>query len=171
MTQEAKILIGIGVVSVLILIGAVFFLSSNQAPSSQNPQGQTVYQIDYSKGQKIGSDSAKVKFVEFADLQCPTCAGTYPQVKELVAKNNDKTQYIWRYYPLTTIHKNAFAAANAAQETAVEGKFWEFVEVAFNKQKEWENLPDPADYLSNLAKGVGADPTKVKDAITSSKYK
>src|SRR3972149_7798295 len=98
MTTETKWLGVILIITVVLLFGGVFLLSRGQ--SSKAIEGTNVSQIDYSKGQKVGSDSAKVKVVEFSDFQCPACLAAEPYVKKLRADYPDQVQFIYRHFPL-----------------------------------------------------------------------
>lgn len=165
MKTETKIL-GIGLlVTLLLLVGAVVFLTQNQTQVTQTPEG-AVYEIDYSKGQKIGSDSAKVKLAEFSDFQCPFCAQVEPFVKQALGEN---VQLIYFHFPLSG-HKNARAASRVSEAAATEGKFWEMHDKLFETQKEWENLNDPTSYFIDLGKQLGVSGEKIKQALTSSTY-
>lgn len=170
MKNETKILIGIMVAVLVLLIGGVFFLSMG-SPKVESIDGasNTVYKIDYSKGHKIGSDSAKARLVEFSDFQCPACKGAEPFVKEILAKNNPNLQFIYRNYPLAQ-HSNAKAAANAAEEAATQGKFWEMHDKLFETQTQWESLPNPSDFFAKIATELGLDGAKVKEATEKQKY-
>jgi protein-disulfide isomerase len=173
MSQDTKIIIIIGVVTVLLLGVGLFFLSSNQPKTTTNQAGDTVYQVDTTRGYKVGSDSAKVRLVEFGDLQCPACKAAESTVEKLINDNNKNPnfQFIWKHFPLS-IHKNAIPAANAVEAVGAQGedKFWAYRQKLYETQEAWSELADPSDYLANLAKQVGADDSKVKDAIKNNTY-
>lgn len=169
MNNETKILGGILLGSIVLIVGAVFLLSRNQAAVQKTDQG-LVYQMDYSKGEKIGTDSAKVKLVVFSDYQCPACGAAEPTVEKVrEATTSGNFQLIHRNFPLPQ-HLNAKPAANLAAYAATKGKFWAANDKLFATQKEWENLPDPTDYLVNLAKGLGLNETEARDAIKGQKF-
>ncbi|MEX2012856.1 MAG: thioredoxin domain-containing protein, partial [Candidatus Levyibacteriota bacterium] len=115
--KETKLLLGFGVVTIGILIGAVFLLSgsSTQAPTKTDPAV-----LVRSDSNKIGSESAKVTLVEFGDFQCPACAASYPIVREIKAVYKDELQLVFRNFPLPS-HGNAFAAAVAAEAAGAQG--------------------------------------------------
>jgi protein-disulfide isomerase len=167
MKTETKVLAGILLFTLLLLGGGIYFLSKSAA--KQEAQNNQVVDIDYSKGQKIGSDSAKVKLVEFGDFQCPACGGAEPTVEEILAKNDPNLQFIFRHFPLPQ-HQNARPAANAAEEAAAEGKFWEMHHRLYASQDQWAENNTAADYFANLAQEVGVDQTKVKSAVESKQY-
>lgn len=165
MKTETVVFTSVLAMTVVLLIVGIFLLNKTSPQISSNNE---IYQIDYSKGQKIGSDSAKVKLVEFSDLQCPACKTAQPFVEKIIADNKN-IQFIYRHYPLTQ-HLNAKAAANAAEEAGVQGKFWEMHQKLFETQERWEGLANPNDFFGDLAKELGLDENKVKDAITKNKF-
>lgn len=166
MNKETKILGAILIFSVVLIIGAVFLLDKGDQSPVQNGQ---VINIDYSKGQKIGSDSARVKLVEFSDLQCPACKAVEPFVKQAVEKNKDNVQLIYRHFPLTQ-HVHSKEAANLAEYAALEGKFWPVHDKLFETQEEWSGLTNVLDYFVNLGTQFGLDGAKIKEAITKDQF-
>lgn len=166
MKTETKILGAMLVLSLALILGAVFFLG--KSGKDQNLDKAQVYTIDYSKGEKIGSSSAKVKLVEFSDLQCPACKAVEPVVKQVREKYKD-IQFIYIHFPLMQ-HAHSKKAANFAQYAATQGKFWEIHDKLFATQDEWSNLSDPSDYFANLGVGFLLDKAKIKEAIAKGIY-
>lgn len=165
MRNETKIL-GIILLSTLLLLGGgVFLLSKNSAPQETGAQ----YQIDYSRGEKIGSDSAKVRLVEFSDLQCPACRAAEPAIKNVLSSNKEDVQFIYRHFPLVQ-HQYARAAANAVEAAGEQGKFWELHDKIFETQSEWTNLSSATDFFVNLAKELGLNENKIREAIEKNTY-
>lgn len=165
MNKETKILGAILIFSAVLIIGAVFLLGKGDQSPVQNGQ---VINIDYSKGQKIGSDSAKVKLVEFSDFQCPACQAAQPFVNQAI-ENKDDVQFIYRHFPLTQ-HAHAREAVNFAEYAATEGEFWPVHDKLFETQEEWSQLADVSDYFANLGTQFGLGGAKVKEAITKDQY-
>lgn len=165
---ETKILTGILIFSILLIGGAVLLLSSSSTPQTSIDSSQ-VYQVDYSKGQKIGSDSAKLRLVEFSDLQCPACQAYEPYVKQALSEYKDDIQLIYRHFPLSQ-HIHARAAANFAEYAGTAGKFWEVHDKLFETQQQWAVLKDPTDFFVGIGKEFGLDESKVKESITKSPY-
>ncbi len=136
MTNEVKTLASIGVITILIIVGAVFFLGrgSQTTPSDEVLVDQKFLQRDDSYS--IGSPSAKVKLVEFGDYQCPACASAEPIMKVMIATYKDQLQFVFRNFPLTQ-HKNAKLAALVAEAAGQQGKFWEMYDALYENQTEW----------------------------------
>lgn len=171
MTTETKILGSILIITLVLLFGGIFLLSRNQQ-SSQGVKGATVSQIDYSKGQKIGSDSAKVKVVEFSDLECPACLSAEPAVKKIRSTYSDQVQFIYRHFPLTQ-HIHSRQATTLAEAAGAQGKFWEMHDKLFDTQAQWTILSkdDATAFFLSLAKDLGLDENKIKQDLEKDAYK
>lgn len=168
MKTETKVLTLILVFSAIMLFAAVFFLSRSTIPQKTADSNQ-VYDINYTKGQKIGSESAKLKLVEFSDFQCPACRAAEPFVKKIRDEKSDQVQVIYRHFPLAQ-HAHAREAANFAEYAATEGKFWQLHDRLFETQSAWEKLPDVTEYFIEIGKEFGLDGQKIKDSIQKSVY-
>lgn len=114
----------------------------------------------------FGPETAKVTVVEFSDFQCPFCSRAANAVGEIKKKYKDKdVRFIFRQFPLS-FHKQAHLAAQASLAAAEQGKFWEYHDTLFDKQKELER-----DKLEEHAKSVGLDMAKFKQALDGETFK
>lgn len=93
---------------------------------------------DSSRGPHPSSNAHAVVIVEeFSDLQCPACRAAHEHVtKPLVAQYGARMRFEFLHFPLRSIHRYALDAAEAAECAADQGKFWEFVDLAYAKQPE-----------------------------------
>jgi protein-disulfide isomerase len=90
-----------------------------------------------SKRTARGNPDAPVVVQEFADLQCPACAAAQDQiVKPLLEKYGQQVRFELHHYPLQSMHRYARDLGEAAECAADQGKFWEFVDLAFENQKD-----------------------------------
>jgi len=110
-----------------------------------------------------GPEDATVVVQEFADFQCPYCGKfalqTYPQIKEAYG---DKIRFVFRDFPLSSIHSSAQKAAEAGQCAQDQGLFWEFHDLLFENQ----SAISESD-LRGYAQEVGADVNKFNDCLDS----
>lgn len=81
-----------------------------------------------------GDATAPVTVVMFSDFQCSACAATHPVLQRVLAEYGDKIRFVVRDFPLTTIHKDAFLAAQAANAAHAQGKFFEYTEILYRNQ-------------------------------------
>jgi protein-disulfide isomerase len=87
------------------------------------------------KDHVYGHSSALIELVKYGDYECPYCGAAYHVVKEIQAKLQGKLKFVFRDFPLTKIHPNAFLAAAATEAAALQSKFWEMHDILFENQK------------------------------------
>jgi protein-disulfide isomerase len=112
-----------------------------------------------------GSTSAPVTIVEFSDFQCPYCRQVAPTLKRIRDTYGDRVRIVWKDFPLTQIHPQAFRAGEAGHCAAEQGKFWEYHDRLFANQQALQ----PAD-LKKHAADLGLDSAKFDACLDSSKY-
>lgn len=105
----------------------------------------------------LGSPTATVTVEEFADYQCPTCAVQHPKMREITGLYGNRIKYIFRSFPLTQIHKNAYEAAVAAEAAGLQGKFWAMQDQLFNNQQTWANSSEARKIFEEYAQKIGLD--------------
>lgn len=105
----------------------------------------------------FGKADSKVVLIEYGDYQCPYCGDAYPQVKDITDTYKDKIAFIFRNYPLATMHPNAKAGAAAAEAAGLQGKYWEMHDKLYSNQDAWTSLSTDkrTDMFVSLAKAVG----------------
>jgi protein-disulfide isomerase len=115
----------------------------------------------------LGQKDAKVTLVEFSDYQCPFCGRnfqqTFPQVVSEYVKTG-KIRYVFRDFPLESIHPLAFKASEAARCAGEQGKYWEMHDKLFSNQTALA-----VDNLKEYAKTSGVDVEKFKSCLESGK--
>lgn len=167
---EAKALIGIGLATVLILIGGIFFLTKTNPPEATVKPGEKVDRSKLVKpdSYKIGTDSAKVTVIEFIDFECEACGAAHPIVKQILDEYKGKIQFVVRNFPN---HKNSILAANFAEAAGEQGKFWEMHDKLFQNQKEWGEKQTPQKELFlKYARELGLDMEKLTATVDSNKF-
>lgn len=144
------------------------------------PPSQSVWQMDSSivlvpnQGHVIGSDTAPVEVVEFADFECPAC-GTFANLSEPDVRarlvNTGKIRFRFMDFPLD-MHRNTRAAHHAAWCAGEQGKFWEMHDLIFQHQDRWSgeatNRPEPI--LAPLARQAGVNMAQYDSCMQTRKY-
>ncbi len=115
-----------------------------------------------------GNVNSKIKLVEYSDFQCYYCGLFYPVVEQVVAKYKDQISFEYRNYPLSSIHKNAFAAARAAEAAGNQNKFWEMHHQLFSAQAEWESSTAAQSIFEGYAKQLGLNMAQYRKDFASS---
>jgi protein-disulfide isomerase len=164
MTKEAKILIGI---AVLVVIGgvllAIYANPQKEAPGASVDKDSLVRETSHMTGKK----DAKVTIVEFGDFQCPACAAAHPEVKAALEnfKDNPNVNFVFRNFPLETIHPNARISSEAAEAAGVQGKYWEMHDKLYTNQKEWSTSQTPLDIFVKYATEISLNVNDFKVSV------
>ena len=121
---------------------------------------------------KVGADdaaagpaSAPVTIIEFSDFQCPFCQRVMPTLKQVREKYGDKVRVVWKDFPLTSIHPQAFKAAEAGNCAREQGKFWEYHDRLFTNQQALQ-----PEFLKKYAADAGLDAPKFNACLDTAKY-
>lgn len=124
-------------------------------------------------GYAIGSDSAPVTIVEFADFQCPACGEfdnvQWPDVYEKLVATG-KVKWIFRDYPIDHLHSNARLAAHAAACADDQGKFFPMKARLYAYQRDWSYGGGQLGKFRGYARQVGIDESAWNSCMESVKY-
>jgi protein-disulfide isomerase len=126
------------------------------------------------QGYLMGKVDAPVKILEYADFECPGCAGfatvTEPDVRARIVEPG-LASITYYDFPLTQ-HRNTLAASNAAACADEQGKFWPMHDRLFQSQDEWngEATDSPKPFFKRYATEVGVDVAKWESCYDARKY-
>ena len=145
---------------------AVAPTNNNNAPQ---PSGEirlaAVTDDDWIRGDK----NAPISVVEFSDTECPFCKRFHPTMQRLVEEYPDDVNWVYRHFPLDSLHQKARREAEATECAGEQGKFWEFIDliIEVTPSNNGLNLAKIPDY----AKQVGVkDINKFNECVSSNKY-
>ncbi len=113
----------------------------------------------------LGSSSAVVTIVEFADFECPYSRESSFVVRELAAKYPDSVRFIYRDFPLSDIHPIAQKAAEAGECAQDQGKFWEYHDKLFQNQSGLTQ-----DRLVEFATALNMNTFQFESCLSSGRY-
>ncbi len=152
-------------IGIAVLAGFFYLIFVGGSAPALNPplQEGVVHSLDHVKG----NASSTVVVVEYSDFQCPACKAYYPIVREIISQYGDKIAFVYRHFPLVTIHVNAEFAARAAEAAGKQGKFWEMHDLLFEKQDEWAQAADPITYFESYASLIGISVDQFKADFVS----
>lgn len=134
------------------------------APGAPAPEPDPGKPVDLPVGDSAirGPADAPVTIVEFADYECPFCARNVPLVKQLLDAYPDKVNFVYKEFPLTSIHRNALGASKAAIAAQNQGKYWEMHDLLFENFQKLES-----DDLPGYAARAGLDVERWKKDLES----
>lgn len=107
-----------------------------------------------------GPRTAPVTLVEYGDYECPYCGEAHPIVQQVQDEFGEQLRFVFRHFPLTTIHPHAEHAAEAAESAAEQNKFWPMHDMLFEHQDALED-----EDLVQYAEDLGLDASRVEREI------
>ena len=142
----------------VIIAGA--YSSGTAANNNTTPNGfvattaPAITAADWSEG----NPNAKVSFIEYGDFECPACGEYYPLIQQLVQNYSSTVRFVFRNFPLYSIHPFAGISAQAAEAAGLEGgssKYWAMHNLLYTKQNEWStnSALTPAQVVSQYFDG------------------
>jgi protein-disulfide isomerase len=121
--------------------------------------------VSADKGFVRGAKDAPVTIVEFSDFQCPFCKNATATVKQVVEKYQGKVKWVFRDFPIPSLHPAAPKAHEAARCAAEQGKFWEYHDLLFEKSP--RQAPEE---LKQYAKDLSLDAAAFAQCLDSGKH-
>ncbi|GEM_PF-1747089 len=117
-----------------------------------------------------GSRSAPVQVVEVSETKCPWCAMAHSTVNQAVKTYGDKFYVIFVNFPLDkdcntllkhNVHPQSCVGSYAARCAQKQGKFWEFVDLLFERRQDDWNI----DALATYAKELGMNEDRFRKCM------
>jgi protein-disulfide isomerase len=103
----------------------------------------------------------------WCELQCPDCRSALDDIRALRARYGDRLELRLRHFPLEK-HKHAFAAAQAAEEAAAQGKAWPYVEAVLARVAELDREGEL--FLVEVARELGLDAEEFDTALIDGRH-
>ena len=133
---------------------------------SVDPLKQVMDKIALDGQPTRGPKDAKVTIVEYSDFQCPFCARVYTTLETVLKDYGDKVRFVFKNYPLSSMHPWAEDGALASECAFKQGndQFWAMYDGLFSKQGEItkENLKEKA---TEIASAGGMDIAKFQECL------
>ncbi len=178
--------------AVLIVGAFTFFIKGDNTlptgnvvnnPGEQLPSANARAEVDIDDDAILGEKDAPVTIIEFSDYQCPFCRKFWTETFPLIKKeyiDTGKARFVYRDFPLDSIHPAATPAAIAAECVREKGKdaaYWKMHNKIFSEgnilDSGSENGPvtKTAQFgnaeLKKWAKDIGYD---ISGCLDSNKY-
>lgn len=104
----------------------------------------------------FGSKDAEIVIIEYSDLECPYCAVFHQIVHKIVGEYNGKVAWVYRHFPLESIHPNAMSKALTSECVSELGggdtAFWKYVDLNFK-----DKLPKKQSFDSIKGESTPSD--------------
>ncbi len=170
----------LGYLVILFSVGAVLLHTGHKQFAQEIPQDkldtyfeaffkQSPKEIDVSGRTFFGNADAKIVVVEFSDFECPYCKRAAQTLKPILKQYQDKIKFVFMNYPLDkncnpsmqrSMHQQACNTAFAAYCAGEQGKFWEYHDMAFERQPKFQKAS-----LLNMAEKLKLDLPKFEQCL------
>ncbi len=125
------------------------------------------YDVPTDGDPSIGPEGAPITLVEFSDYQCPYCESWYQDVySRLLTDYKDKIRFVYRDFPLYSIHPEAQPAAEAANCAGEQNAYWQFHDALFGGK----NRLGAAAY-TQYASELGLNVDQFNQCVSEHRYK
>jgi protein-disulfide isomerase len=156
----------------IIVSGGIFIYRSNHKSDNTEinknlPKEVGIKPIS-SEDKILGNPNADVIIVEYSDFECPYCKIFHSTMQDVMYDygRNGKVAWIFRHFPLESIHKNAKGAAISSECVYRIGgneKFWAYSNTLFASSTEILSK----DNLEKIAVDLGVEKEKYNACIDS----
>ncbi|MDD5055621.1 MAG: thioredoxin domain-containing protein [Candidatus Peribacteraceae bacterium] len=125
-------------------------------------------------GPVVGKASAAVTVVEFTDYECSQCAEYFEGAFQAIRKRYVDTglvKFEIRNFPLSSVHRQAEAAAVAVLCAAKQQAFEGMHDLLYSNQSEWTAADDPSVFFRSYATNCGISVAQFNACLSSSEIR
>lgn len=113
-----------------------------------------------------GNRDATYTIIEYCDLEGPFCQRFHTTLKDIVDNSNGTVAWVYRHFPLESIHPNARPAANTAECFAAQGgDFWAYITALYERTS-----PMNTAFIASTAERLGANMTVLNRCLSAKQY-
>ena len=113
-----------------------------------------------------GPEDAPIVIVEFSDFECPFCTKWHNETYlPLLEEYPDQIKLVYRNFPLTSIHPNAYLSAEAAMCAGDQDAYWPYHEKLFVGEHGLSKLA-----LNEYARELELDTATFEECLESRRY-
>jgi protein-disulfide isomerase len=163
------------VVTVGVIVAGVYSSGTSSNTASSTFIATTAPAITASDWAE-GNPNAKVSLVEYGDFECPACGAYFPITQQLFSNFSSTVLFVFRNFPLYTIHPFAGIGAQAAEAAGLEGgatKYWAMNNLLYTDQQQWSlnSALTPAQvvsqYFDGYAQSIGLNVNRFNNDINA----
>lgn len=115
-----------------------------------------------------GDTKAPITIVEFSDIDCPFCQRHHNTMNELLTKYDGQINWVYRHFPLSSIHPDATKKAIASECAGSLGgaeAFWAYTDALFE-----QNEGGSTSELADIAQSIGVNRTKFETCVDNEEF-
>lgn len=158
------------------IAGGIYFSNKGNGPVNPTPNNASsdiVIKAVSADDHIRGNPDAPVKLVEFSDMECPFCKSFHTTMQTIIDTygKDGKVAWVYRHFPLDSIHPKARKEAEAvecANELGGSAAFWKMLDTVY-KNTPANNGLDLAK-LPEYALSAGVNTEAFNACLSSGKY-
>ncbi|MFH1047051.1 MAG: thioredoxin domain-containing protein [Patescibacteria group bacterium] len=141
--------------------------SVGRVGSSQSPAVVSAEEVNSADAPSLGAPAGEDEFtvVMFGDYECAFSQESANTFRRIAVKYGDRVRFIYRDFPLPSIHPNAYRAALAAECAHEQRRYWEYFDRLYSPTAD---LSDTA--LARYAQEVGLDTVQFASCLADGRY-
>lgn len=170
-----------------LITGAVMLASGESTPATKSatvsaearPSDGTAASLDFlipvsGDDHILGNPNASVTIVEHSDTECPFCKRFHSTMKRVIGEygKSGKVAWVYRHFPLDSIHSKArpeAVAAECANKLGGNAAFWKYVDRFFELTPS-NNQTDIDTVLPQIGREIGLDETDFASCRASGEF-
>ncbi|WP_323844488.1 DsbA family protein [Microbulbifer magnicolonia] len=117
-----------------------------------------------------GAPNAPLVLLEYGDFECPFCAEAHQVVQEIQQLLGPNLCFVFRHFPLATVHPHAQHAAEAAEAAGAQGAFWPMHDILFENNRALDDL-DLLIYADSLSLDMEQFSSELSNHIHASRVR
>lgn len=134
--------------------------------SKATETAQKRYTVSTDDDPYLGPVDAPVTIIMFSDYQCTFCQKWYLEVMHPLMQNYEgKIRFVYRDFPLSTIHASASIVAEAADCAGDQMKYWNFFDAVFSGSDELND-----ETIQKYANSINLDINLFNQCLSTHKY-
>lgn len=153
-------------------VTAVAPTAPSAAPTDPTPSPAAITVAAVTKDDHIRGDlNAPVKIVEYSDLECPFCKRFHPTMQQVVQEYGNKVAWVYRHFPLDSLHSKARKEAEATECANDQGgndAFWKYTDRIFEVTPSNDGLD--LTQLPQIAQDIGLNRSKFEECLNGGKF-
>ncbi len=119
----------------------------------------------------LGNPNAKIKIVEYSDTGCPFCRMFHITMHKIVEESDGKVAWVYRHFPIESLHPNAFSEAIATECAYEQGGnqlFWAFTDEIYKRTK--SNNTFTSEDINQIAEDLDLTMYAFNDCVENKVY-
>lgn len=166
LTTPMAIIVG----SVIIAVGLMGYGYTSTLNQSADTAPKAFLGKAIEADEAIFGVSKKVFIIEYSDTECPYCVSFNPTIEKMRSEYKDKVGFVYRFFPLTSIHPKAQKEAEAiacAGKLGGAKSYFEYMTAMFDYKTNNRTTQLKPTGLKDLATEVGLDANALTACVDS----